>query len=48
MLVRLGMGFELFFFINLLFCFSLVKISVFEIVKLVFLEVVILIGIKFF
>lgn len=48
MLVRLGMGFELFFLINLFFCFSLVKISVFEIVKLVFLEVVILIGIKFF
>lgn len=48
MLARLGTGFELLFLINSPFCFSPVKISVFETAKTVLSEVVILIGIKLF
>lgn len=38
--------FEIFYFMGFLYCFSLEKISVFEIVRVVFFEIVILIGIN--
>lgn len=48
MLARLGTSFELLFLINAPFCFDPIKISVFETLKSILSEVVILVGIKLF